>query len=128
MTDNAVVMNSIMASAKGADQNKVEAVDAAIREMQGLEEKDGVSARYQVGLALTDAVENLYSSASNVTLSQTNADDFRYSYKNFSSARLRISHDGYNDLAIAFNEEKDDVLAGLVSAVRGIPDAQLFNW
>lgn len=124
MIDNAVVMNSIIASTDGADSAKTDAVSEAIA---ALEEADTIAERYKATQSLTAAVENLYSYAENLTLSQTGSDDFRYKYKNFSSALLRISHDGYNDAAYAFNEEKSGFPAALICAIRGIDDAELFS-
>ena len=72
-------------------------------------------------------MENLYSSASNLKLSDKDAEDFKYRYRNYESALLRISHDGYNDEALAFNQEKGGFPASLISAVRGIKDATLFD-
>ena len=124
MADNAVVMNSIIANAEGADAEKTTAVSDAI---DALSSAETVSARYDAAQTLTAAVEDLYSYGSNLKLSETDADDFRYKYKNFSSALLRISHDSYNEQAAAFNEEKSGFPAGLISAVRGISDAELYE-
>lgn len=124
MIDNAVVMNSIIANTEGIDPSKTEAVTSAIA---ALESAQTIGERYDAGQTLTSAVENLYSYASNLALSETDADDFRYKYKNFSSALLRISHDGYNDAAHAFNEEKDGFPAALISSLRRINDAELFE-
>lgn len=124
MSDNALVMNTIIANAEGADTEKVTAVSNAI---EALESAETVSECYDAAQTLTAAVEDLYSYGSNLKLSDTDASDFRYKYKNFSSALLRISHDSYNELATAFNEEKSGFPAGLISALRGLSDAQLYE-
>ena len=124
MADNAVVMNSIVANAEGADSEKTAAVSAAI---DALNAAETVSERYDAAQTLTAAVEDLYSYGSNLKLSETDAGDFRYKYKNFSSALLRISHDSYNEQAAAFNEEKSGFPARLISALRGVGDAELYE-
>ena len=124
LADNATVMNSIAANAKGVNQTYVTAVTDSIG---ALRDASGVFASAEASHALTTAVENLYSNVSNLTLSDKDAEDFKYRYRNYESALLRISHDGYNDEAAAFNAEKSGFPAGLISAVRGIHDATLFN-
>ncbi len=123
MADNAVVMNSIAANAKGANQDYVSAVTDAVEALRAAE---SVQAKSAAGDALTAAVENLYSNVSNLKLSDADAEDFKYRYRNYSSASLRISHDGYNEAAQAFNRLKSGFPAGLISALRGIKDAELF--
>lgn len=124
MADNAMVMNSIVANAESADSEKTAAVSAAI---DALNSAETIPDRYDAAQTLTAAVEDLYSYGSNLKLSETDADDFRYKYKNFSSALLRISHDSYNEQAAAFNEEKSGFPAGLISALRGVSDADLYE-
>ena len=125
LADNAVVMNSIAANVKGANQDYVSAVSGAVEALQGAET---IAAKNEASNALKTAVENLYSNVSNLTsLSSADAEDFKYRYRNYQSALLRISHDDYNDAATAFNEEKTGFPASLICAVRGIKDATLFN-
>ena len=122
--DNAVVMNSIAANAKGVNEAYVTAVTESV---DALRDASGVSGKADASHALTAAVENLYSNVSNLKLSDKDAEDFKYRYRNYESALLRISHDGYNDAAKAFNAEKGGFPAGLISAVRGIRNLDLFN-
>jgi len=124
LADNAVVLNSIAANARDANQTYVAAVTDAVDALRGAE---SVSAKSDASSALTAAVENLYSNVSNLKLSDKDAEDFKYRYRNYESALLRISHDGYNDLAAAFNSEKSGFPAGLISAIRGIGGAELFG-
>lgn len=122
---NATVMNTIVANASDADTAKTEAVTDAIA---ALEEADSVSSQYDAAQELVTAVEDLYSYATtNLTLSETNAADLRYKYKNYAAALLRISHDSYNESATAFNQEKSGFPASLISTVRGISDAELYE-
>ncbi|MBQ8952708.1 MAG: hypothetical protein IJ048_01205 [Clostridia bacterium] len=124
LADNAVVMNSIAANAKGANQTYVTAVaDAA----EALRASETIAAKADASHDLTAAVENLYSNVSNLTLSDKDAEDFKYRYRNYESALLHISHDGYNDEARAFNMEKGGFPAWLISAVRGIKNLDLFD-
>ena len=113
-----------VANAKGAESEKTDAVSAAI---DALNRAETIPDRYDAAQALNAAVEDLYSYGSNLKLSETDAGDFRYKYKNFSSALLRISHDSYNEQAASFNEEKRGFPAGLISALRGIGDAALYE-
>ncbi len=124
LSDNAVVMNSIAANAKGVNETLVKAVNDAVEALRGAET---IAAKADASHDLIAAVENLYSNVSNLKLSDKDAEDFKYRYRNFESALLRISHDGYNDEAAAFNSEKAGFPAGLISAVRGIRDAVAFN-
>ncbi|MBO4299658.1 MAG: hypothetical protein J5998_12770 [Clostridia bacterium] len=124
LSDNAVVLSSIAANARGVNQDYVAATNEAV---DALRAADSVSAKADASHDLTAAVENLYSNVSNLSLSEKDAEDFKYRYRNYESALLRISHDGYNDDAAAFNREKSGFPAGLISAIRGIKDAVLFN-
>ena len=124
LADNAVVMNSIAANAKGANEAYVSAVTDAVEALRGAA---GVSASADASHDLTAAVENLYSNVSNLKLSDKDAEDFKYRYRNYESALLRISHDSYNDEARAFNMEKGGFPEWLISAVRGIRNAELFD-
>ncbi len=124
LSDNAVVLSSIAANAAGVNQTYVTAVNEAVEALRGA---GTISAKADASHSLTVAVENLYSNVSNLTLSEKDAEDFKYRYRNYESALLRISHDGYNDDAAAFNREKSGFPAGLISAVRGIRDAVSFN-
>ena len=124
LADNAVVMNSIAANAKGVNETYVTAVNDAVDALRGAA---GVFASADASHGLTAAVENLYSNVSNLKLSDKDAEDFKYRYRNYESALLRISHDGYNDEAKAFNAEKSGFPAGLISAVRGLHDLELFD-
>ena len=45
-------------------------------------------------------------------MSSMDTEDVRYKYKNFSSAKLRISHDPYNELAADFNDQLSAVVSG----------------
>ncbi len=124
LADNAVVLSSIAGNAKGVNQAQVTAVSEAVEALRAAET---IPAMGDASHALTVAVENLYSGASNLKLSDKDAEDFKYRYRNYQSALLRISHDSYNDEAAAFNNEKSGFPAGLISAVRGIRDAATFN-
>ena len=123
-TENRPIARAALAKAEGADSDKTDAVSAAI---DALNRAETIPDRYDAAQALNAAVEDLYSYGSNLKLSETDAGDFRYKYKNFSSALLRISHDSYNEQAAAFNEEKRGFPAGLISALRGIGDAALYE-
>ena len=124
MIDNAVVMNSIAANCEQADRDMVAAVNDSIEQLRA---SASISEKYAASERLHQAVENLYSNVSNLTLSDTDASDFRYKYKNFDSALLRISHDPYNENVMAFNKAKKGFPAGVICAVRGIDDADLFG-
>ena len=124
LADNAVVMNSIAANAAGVNEDYVAAVTDGVDALRAAE---SVSEKSTASAALTTAVENLYSNASNLSLSDKDADDFKYRYRNYESALTRISHDPYNDEAAAFNREKSGFPAGLICALRGIRDAELFG-
>ena len=54
-------------------------------------------------------------------------DDFRYKYKNFTSANLRISHDPYNDSAAEFNRLRGGFPARLIASVCGVDELERFN-
>ncbi len=123
LADNAVVLSSIASNAKDVNQTYVAAVTDAV---EALRAADSVSEKSAASNALTAAVENMYSNVSNLKLSDTDAEDFKYRYRNYSSALTRISHDAYNDAAQAFNRLKSGFPAGLISALRGIKDAELF--
>ena len=124
LADNAVVMNSIAANAKGVNETYVTTVTESV---EALRAAGDVSGKADASHALTSALEQLYSNVSNLKLSDKDAEDFKYRYRNYESALLRISHDGYNDEAKAYNAEKGGFPAGLISAVRGLHDLELFD-
>lgn len=125
--DDVEKMNSIALNAKGVNQTFTTAAADAI---QSLRAADSISDRYDAYVALSTAAENLYSNVSNLTsLSEADAKEFHYQYKNYESAqhRIDIAQESYNAQVTAFNREKSGFPAGLISAVRGIKDAVSFN-
>ena len=124
MLSDAQVMSGIAARYKDIDAKLVDDVNTAA---QKLADAGKISGKYETANKLTQAVEALYTAGSAVSMNDNDASDFRYNYKNYSSAQLRIGHDPYNDEAAAYNKEVSDPLAGLIGSVWGAGKAQIFG-
>ena len=124
MRSNAVVLCSIAAKYKTANQSFISDLNAAVAL---LDEAKDVSSRHQASLKLDSAVENVYSNLTGLKLGDMDAQDARYAYKNFTSAQLRIEHDGYNALAEEFNNDLSRFPANLLGALRGVKPLGLFR-
>ena len=124
MRSNAVVLCSIAAKYKTANQTFISDLNAAVAL---LDEAKDVSSRHQASLKLDSAVENVYSNLTGLQLGDMDAQDARYAYKNFTSAQLRIEHDGYNALAEEFNRDLGRFPANLLGALRGVRPLGLFR-
>lgn len=117
MASNARTMASIGRKYPSANAEYIAAVESSIG---SLDETDDPSLLYRAANALTSSVENLYSNLSGLALSETDLQDLRYKYKNYTSATLRASHDPYNDLVAGFNLELAAFPANLVAMLRGV--------
>lgn len=124
MRSNAVVLSSIAAKYDTANQSFISELNGAV---SLLDESKEISAKHAAGLKLDSAVENLYSNLTGLKLGDMDAQDARYAYKNFSSAQMRIEHDGYNELASAFNKELSGFPASLLGTLRGVRPLELFQ-
>ena len=124
MRSNAVVLSAIAAKYDTANQSFISELNAAV---SLLDEAADISAKHAASLKLDSAVENLYSNLTGLKLNDMDAQDARYAYKNFSSAQMRIEHDGYNESASAFNKELSGFPANLLGALRGVKPLSLFQ-
>lgn len=124
MRSNAAVLASIAAKYDSANQSFISDLNAAVAL---LDESKDVDAKYQASLKLDSAVENVYSNLTGLKLGDMDAQDARYAYKNFSSAQMRIEHDGYNALAAEFNSELRKFPANLLGVLRGVKPLSLFQ-
>lgn len=124
MLSDAQVMSGIAARYKDIDAKLVDAVNTAA---QDLADASKIGKKYETANKLTQAVEALYTAGSDAKMNDNDASDFRYNYKNYASAQLRIGHDPYNDEAAAYNKEVSDPLAGLIGSVWGAGKAQIFG-
>ena len=124
MRSNAVVLSSIAAKYDAANQSFISDLNAAVAL---LDEAKEISSKHAASLKLDSAVENLYSSLTGLKLNDMDAQDARYAYKNFSSAQMRIEHDGYNESASAFNKELSGFPASILGALRGVRALDLFQ-
>lgn len=124
MRSNAVVLASIAGKYKTADKSFIDALNAAVAALDGAEDP---AAKHQASLTLDSAVEALYSHLTGLQLGEMDAQDARYAYKNFTSAQLRITHDGYNEAAAQFNRELSKFPAGLLGKLRGVRALSLFQ-
>ncbi|MBR0463082.1 MAG: hypothetical protein IJJ23_01690 [Clostridia bacterium] len=125
MADNAEVMATIAESTDGVDMAQVAAVTTAVEDIRSAK---SVSESRKAYVSLKTAVESLYSGATALSMTETNAGDFEYKYKNFSSAYQSAErYPEYNEAAEAFNKVRNGFPAVLISALRGIGQAELFN-
>lgn len=124
MRQNADTMASIARKYDDANAEILAEMTAAI---QALNEAETVDGQYEASVRLYAAMENCYSDLTGLELSEMDAEDVRYKYKNFNSALLRISHDPYNERAAAFNEELSRFPASLLGSLRGVKPLSLFR-
>ena len=124
MRSNAVVLSSIAAKYNTANQSFISELNGAVAL---LDESKEISSKHAASLKLDSAVENLYSNLTGLKLNDMDAQDARYAYKNFSSAQMRIEHDGYNESASAFNKTLSGFPASLLGALRGVRALDLFQ-
>ena len=124
MRSNAAVLAAIAGKYDTAKKDFIADLNAAVA---ALDSADTPEAKYQASLTLDSAVENLYSNLTGLTLGEMDAQDARYAYKNFTSAQLRISHDGYNERAAEFNQALAKFPVGLLGMLRGVRPLGLFR-
>ena len=122
--DNAVTILSIAKKYDEADASYIADLDSAV---SALESAEGAAAEYAASLQLDSAIEHVYSDLTGIRLSDMDAEDARYKYKNFTSAQLRISHDPYNELAADFNSQLSAFPANLLGLLRGVKPLELFQ-
>lgn len=126
--DNAYVMLGIAQRYPDFFEEELFAdVQEAIDDLRGAQSEGDVQQMYAASCALTDCVEDLYTAGSNLEMQGSDSEDFRYKYKNFSSANLRISHDPYNDAANGFNRLRAGFPAGLIGSICGIDELTPFG-
>ncbi len=124
MRSNATVIAAIAGKYDTADEDHISALNEAIASLDAARDPAG---KYAASLQMDTAVENLYSNLTGLKLNEMDAQDARYAYKNFTSAQLRISHDGYNESAEQFNAELRGFPASLLGALRGVDELGLFR-
>lgn len=127
-SDNAYVMLGI--AQRYSDQFSEELLTATQEAIDGLRDalsEGEISWMYEAACTLTDRVEDLYTAGGSLDMQGNDGEDFRYKYKNFTSANLRISHDPYNDSAAEFNRLLSGFPAGLIGSVCGIDALQPFD-
>ena len=124
MRSNAVVLASIANKYDTADKAFITELNDAVASLDSAEH---ISGKHSASLKLDSAVENVYSNLTGLKLGDMDAQDARYAYKNFSSAQMRIEHDGYNDLAHQFNQDLGKFPAHLLGMLRGIKPLDLFR-
>lgn len=124
MRANANVMASIAKEYADADEAYIAEIDEALT---ALSEAGEPHEQFEASQKLAAAVENVYSDLSGLGLSDMDAADVRYKYKNFTSAQLRISHDSYNARAAEFNQKLDKFPANLLGALGGVGELSLFQ-
>ena len=116
----------IAARYEAVDGALPEAVEEAVQALRTALSGRDIPACHEASVRLTDAVESLYTAGSHAEMQGSDGDDFRYKYKNFTSAGLRIAHSEYHDLAEHFNRTRRGFPASLICAVRGIGEAAPF--
>lgn len=127
LADNAYVMLGIAKRYADFDEALTERTQQAIDGLREAMDSGSIGEMYQAKRTLTDCVEDLYTAGGQVTMQGSDGDDFRYKYKNFNSASLRISHDPYNDAAAQFNELRGGFPAELIGGVCGVDELEPFN-
>lgn len=83
--------------------------------------------KYRANLRLTEAVEVLYGTLGGMELSEADKGYRQRIYADLSSINDIISHDGYNEIARAYNEIRGDFPANLLGGLTGVPTLTLFG-
>lgn len=125
--DDAYVMAGIARGYEAVDASLTGAVETGVTALRAALDKKDIGGCFAASVELTDAVEDLYTAGSKVEMQGSDGEDFRYKYKNVSSADLRISHDEYNDAAERFARVRNGFPASLISAVWGIAAPETFT-
>lgn len=127
MRSNAVKVHSLASKYPAADQKQLSALSQAIGALDAACSTGSVNDQYNASLQLSTILEVCYTNASALALSDADAGDLRYAYRNFTSAQLRITHDAYNDLAAGFNAKLARFPANLIGALCGVKPLGLFQ-
>lgn len=127
LADNAYVLLGIAQRYDGFDQALLERTQQAVQSLRDALARESIGEAGAASKELTDCVEDLYTAAGDVSMKGNDPDDFRYKYKNFTSANLRISHDPYNDSAAEFNRLRGGFPARLIASVCGVDELERFN-
>ena len=124
MRDNAVTILSIARKYDTADSAYIAGLESAISE---LESSGNAAEDYAASTKLDSAIEHVYSDLTGIQMSSMDTEDVRYKYKNFSSAKLRISHDPYHELAADFNDQLSAFPANLLGMLRGVKPLAMYQ-
>ena len=126
MADGAEIMASLAQNSDGADMAQVGVVSEQIETLRA---SKSVAECGAAVTGMTTAIENLYSGLDRMGLSEADASEFRYQYKNYKDVLMIVDRedDAYNSAAEEFNAMRGGFPAGLISAVRGIGEAELFR-
>lgn len=122
--DAAYNMVSVMRKYDLADDTPVADLLAA---HTALGEANGIKDKHKADQALNNAVLQMHALSSTVAMTEQDARLFKKQYDEFLSRGQTISHDGYNALANAFNEQYNAFPAKLIGSVCGIPALELFE-
>ena len=125
--DNADVMLKIAGQYDTLDQSLLERTQTAADDLRASMDTRDIARIHSLSDQLTGCVEELYAAGSKLTMQGNDADDFRFKYKNFSAADLRISHDPYNDEAAAVREVFNGFPASLIASLCGVHTPELFQ-
>lgn len=122
---------NLISIAKGYDQDvRVEAAITAVNSAKdALSSAATIGDKYQANIALTEATEELHKALGNESLQLSEKDaGYRDSlYNQLSSRNDTISHDGYNDSAVEYNNALQEFPASFFTSLFGIEKAVLFR-
>lgn len=122
--DSAYKLASVAAGYPGVDPALVEKVREA---SDNLSSAGDIPGKFQANLALGQSVEDLYSAMEKAELSK---DDEAFAFKQYKEIQSRadtISRDFYNEKAAEFNKTLAGFPAGLVGALSGVKNLDLFE-
>ncbi len=127
MRSNAVKIQNIGMKYNAADNKLISSLGDTVSALDAASNAGDVNGQYAASLLLSTAVETCYAHLSGLALSDADASDVRYAYRNFTSAQLRITHDSYNTLAAQFNADLARFPANMLGTLCGVDPLGLFQ-
>ncbi len=128
--DKAYVMVSIAKKYLAADNASLVAADQACQELTDsskLPADQRLAGRHTANTKLTRAIEDLYSTLEQTSMTEADKSNVYSAYKEIKSRADTISRDMYNSEARTFNESISKFPANLVAGFTGVKPLQLFE-
>lgn len=111
----------------GAEQGYIDAASAALTAFEAALDKGDVSELYAANQTLTAAVDQLYADLQAKSATPTSMGAVQAQYSQFNSAGNTLNYLSYNEIAARYNAEARGFPAGLIGALWGVQEVELFQ-